>query len=159
MLIEIICYSRGNLDLCCIKWSKPYIYRALLNHDHKHCLVLSCCFSMGILNWKDLRVWRFLSRHCPAALTIFTGQGKAEPQGCFTGSSRAGNPQPPSCGAGRPTMLSICKASSFTSRCVSPWPNARVSKDVESFRLWGEEGHKGNAWAYDATTVFVRSNF
>ena len=71
------------------------------------------------------------------------------------------NPHPPlpPHGAERPSRWSICRAPSFTSRGVYPWPKARVSKSVESFRLWGERGHKGNAWAYDATTVFARSNF
>ena len=51
-LIEIVCYSWGNLDLHCVKLSYCYF-------DHNHCsyfILLSCCFIMAFLIWKDSRV-------------------------------------------------------------------------------------------------------
>ena len=45
-LIEIICYSRGNLDLGCIKFSQSNMLN-IHNHDHHYdhnpCSVLSQC--------------------------------------------------------------------------------------------------------------------
>ena len=84
-LIEIICYSRGNLDLHRVKWKWNILN--INNHhfyDYNHSSVLSSCFIMDILNGKNSRVSpSIFPRQCPAVLTNFAG--RAGMQRCFKG--------------------------------------------------------------------------
>ena len=89
-LIEIICYSRGNLDLHCIKWRNILnIQNHDRNYDHYHCHIVPLWVSWIGMIWEcDL----YFATPLPAAFTILGG-------GAMQGVSRS------SAGPGRPSLM------------------------------------------------------